>query len=291
MMHAMATHHGDTGGPLNRGLDILTEDSEHTDINKGSTHSLDAKVALEGREAVGHPEDPVYNDQNRLAVLTREINDLHQRVAAEGQPAETLDHIQQELQNLTIAIHQPQPPAPTEPFGEAIMPIHGHFESTQKQFNLTNSLMQDIPVFNVHDSAKLEGWLIEIETAADLTNESRVRHVKVESQGLMHTLVTGAISSNKSWDEIRDLLRLKCCNADIHMYMSHFMEIQQQEKESLAAYVHQFKTKAKRCNFVNGAATIRIFMKGLKNGHSLATCIYEKGPQTMNDAISEGWKA
>ena len=37
---------------------------------------------------------------------------------------------------------------------------------------------------------------------------------------------------------------------------------------------------------MNDAATIRIFIKGLKNAHSLATHIYEKGPQTLTDAIS-----
>ena len=50
-------------------------------------------------------------------------------------------------------------------------------------------------------------------------------------------------------------------------------------------YVHQFKTEAKRCNFTNDDTTIRIFIKGLKNAHSLATCIYDKGPQTLTDAI------
>ena len=65
------------------------------------------------------------------------------------------------------------------------------------------------------------------------------------------------------------------------------MEIQQKEKESLAAYIHCFKTEAKRCNFTNNAVTIRIFVKGLKNTHSLATQIYEKGIQTLVDAISE----
>ena len=64
------------------------------------------------------------------------------------------------------------------------------------------------------------------------------------------------------------------------------MDIQQWEKESLATYVHRFKTEAKRCNFTN-AATIRIFVKGLRNVHSLATCIYEKRPQTLTDTISE----
>ena len=58
-------------------------------------------------------------------------------------------------------------------------------------------------------------------------------------------------------------------------------------KGILTVYIHQFKMEAKRCNFVNDAATIRIFIKGLKNAHSLATHIYEKGPQTPTDAISE----
>ena len=44
--------------------------------------------------------------------------------------------------------------------------------------------------------------------------------------------------------------------------------------------------EAKRCNFTNDAATIRIF-KGLKNTHSLATYIYEKGPQMLSDTVSE----
>ena len=38
---------------------------------------------------------------------------------------------------------------------------------------------------------------------------------------------------------------------------------------------------------MNDAATIRIFIKGLKNAQGFATCIYEKGPQTLSDAISE----
>ena len=36
------------------------------------------------------------------------------------------------------------------------------------------------------------------------------------------------------------------------------MDIQKWEKESLIAYVHRFKPEAKRCNFTNDAATIRI---------------------------------
>ena len=63
------------------------------------------------------------------------------------------------------------------------------------------------------------------------------------------------------------------------------MDIQQKDKESLAAYIYRFKREAKRCNFTNNAATISIFVRGLKNAHTLA--VYEKGPQTLVNAISE----
>ena len=65
------------------------------------------------------------------------------------------------------------------------------------------------------------------------------------------------------------------------------MDIQQTEKESLAAYVHQFKGEASRCKFDNDATTIRIFSKWSKNAHTVATKIYEKGPQNLLDTIRE----
>ena len=65
------------------------------------------------------------------------------------------------------------------------------------------------------------------------------------------------------------------------------MDIQQKDKESLTAYIHRFTREAKRCNFTYKAATIRIFLKGLKNAHTLAAHVYEKGLQTQADAISE----
>ena len=65
------------------------------------------------------------------------------------------------------------------------------------------------------------------------------------------------------------------------------MEIQQKEKESLAAYIHHFKREASRCKFNNDVATIRIFIKGLKNAHTLAARVYEQGPQSLGDAIRE----
>ena len=88
-MHTMATCHGGAGCPLVRGLDILTEDPEYTDIGSKNTHCSDPTVALGGPEAVGHPKDLVYDNQDRLTVLIGEINDLHQKIATgEGQPAD-----------------------------------------------------------------------------------------------------------------------------------------------------------------------------------------------------------
>ena len=65
------------------------------------------------------------------------------------------------------------------------------------------------------------------------------------------------------------------------------MDIQQTDKESLATYLHRFKQEANRYKFNNDAAIIRIFLKGLKNVHTIATKVYEKGPQTLSEAIRE----
>ena len=37
------------------------------------------------------------------------------------------------------------------------------------------ALIQDIPTFNGSDSTQLEDWLVDIETAANLTDESRTK--------------------------------------------------------------------------------------------------------------------
>ena len=57
---------------------------------------------------------------------------------------------------------------------------------------------------------------MDIETAADLTNKSRANLAKAKSRGLTHTLIMEAITLDKSWEDIKEFLRLKLCNADIH---------------------------------------------------------------------------
>ena len=157
----------------------------------------------------------------------------------------------------------------------------------QKKTSLESTLLQDIPILNGQDSSQLEDWLTDIETAAKLTNESRTKWAQAKSQRLVRTLITKALIVQKSWDESKDSLHLKISNVDIPTLISRFMDIQQTDKESLAAYVHRFKWKANRCKFDNDATTLRIFLKSLKNAHTIATKVYEKGPQTLAEAIRE----
>ena len=86
---------------------------------------------------------------------------------------------------------------------------------------------------NEYNSTKLEGWLTDTETAADLTSESQAKLAKAKLRGLTCALVIEAINSDEPWEGIKDLLHLKLCNANIHTYSLHFMDIQQQEKEFL----------------------------------------------------------
>ena len=117
--------------------------------------------------------------------------------------------------------------------------------------------------------------------ASELTGESRTKIAQAKSKELVRTLISEALTAQKTWEEIKDSLQLKISNVDIHASISCFMDIQQTDKESLAAYVHIFKWEANRCKFNNDATTIRIFLKGLKNAHTIATKLYEKGPQTQ----------
>ena len=61
-------------------------------------------------------------------------------------------------------------------------------------------------MFSMNMTTNLEEWLLDIETAEDLTIESRAKLTRVKLRGLTCTLVTEAITPSKSWDEIKDLL-------------------------------------------------------------------------------------
>ena len=174
--------------------------------------------------------------------------------------------MEQKLNQLTLTLHPP-----SEPIEEVLDNYSDTLCNTQKKTSLESPLLQDIPILNGQDSSQLEDWLTDIETASELTGKSRTKLAQAKSKELVRTLISEALTSQKPWEEIKDSLHLKISNADIHTSISHFMDIQQSDKESLAAYVHQFKQEASRCKFDNDATTIRIFLNGLKNAHTLGT--------------------
>ena len=179
-----------------------------------------------------------------------------------------MSHLECKLNRLTLTLH---PSGLPEPLDEVLQQYTDTLCTAQKKSSFVNTLLQDITIFNSNDSSQLEDCLIDIKTASDLTSKSRTKLAQAKSKGLLQMLISEALSSDKSWDDIKDILHLKICNLDIHMSVSHFMEIQQKERESLAAYIHRFKREADRCNFDNNAAMIWIFVKGLRNAHTLTT--------------------
>ena len=108
------------------------------------------------------------------------------------------------------------PSARPEPLDEALQQYTETLCNAQNRTTLVNTLLQDTTIFNSNDCPQLEDCLIDIETAADLTSEARTKLAQAKSKGLTCMLITKALNSDKSWDEIKDLLHLKICNLDIH---------------------------------------------------------------------------
>ena len=84
--------------------------------------------------------------------------------------------------------------------------------TAQKKTSLESSLLQDIPILNGHDSSQLGDWLMNIETASELTGESKTKLAQTKLRGLVRTLISGALTAQKNWEEIKDSLHLfiKC---------------------------------------------------------------------------------
>ena len=195
---------------------------------------------------------------------------------------DAINHLEQKLNQLAITLCPP-----TEPIEEVLNKYTNTLCNAQKKISLENCLLQDIPTLNGNDSSQLEVCLTDIKTTSELMGKNRTKLAQVKLKGLIRTLISEALTLNKTWEDVKDSLHLKICNSDIHTSISHFMEIQQKEKESLAEHIHHFKREASRCKFNNDATTIKSFIKGLKNAPTLATRVYEKGPHHLADAIKE----
>ena len=77
--------------------------------------------------------------------------------------------------------------------------------NAQKKTSLESSLLQDIPTLNGNDSSQLEDWLTDIETASELTGESRTKLAQAKSRGLVRTLILEALTLHESGRKLKTL--------------------------------------------------------------------------------------
>ena len=279
-----------THSPIKR-LFTKLENSIQTYINYHKTHAMATHFGGISNTTMEIPEtqdvDNVSEDESQDEDIIKRL--LHERAHLkqfvedrDNEPREAIHDLEQRLNRLTLTLCHSDTPI------ENVLDRYTETLCTaQKQTSLESSLLQDVPILNGQDSSQLEDWLMDIETVSELTGKSRTKLAQAKSRGLVRTLISKALTAQKNWEEIEDSLHLKISNADIHTSISQFMDIQQTDKESLATYVHRFKQEASRCKFNNDTATIRIFLKGLKNAHTIATKVYEKEPQTLTEAIKE----
>ena len=178
-----------------------------------------------------------FQDENIVQQLIHKTKCLRQAIEdRDNDSRDAIRQLEQRLNQLTLSLC-----SPSEPIEEVLDKYTETLCTAQKKTSLESSLLQDIPTLNGQDSSQLEDWLTDIETASKLTGESRTKIAQAKSKGLVRTLILEALTAQKTWKEIKDSPQLKISNADIHTSISHFMDIQQTDKESLAAYVHRFK--------------------------------------------------
>ena len=87
-----------------------------------------------------------------------------------NEPREAIHDLEQRLNELTLALCCQNTPI------ENVLDRYTETLCTaQKKTSLESSLLQDIPILNGQDSSQLEDWLMDIETASELTGKSRTK--------------------------------------------------------------------------------------------------------------------
>ena len=99
---------------------------------------------------------------------------------------DAISHLECKPNQLAITLHISMP---AEPIGEVLNKFTNTLCNAQKKMSLESSLLQDITVLDGNDSSQLEDWLMDIETASDLTGKSRTKLAQAKSKGLIRTLI------------------------------------------------------------------------------------------------------
>ena len=217
-----------THSPIKRLFSKL-ENSIQTYINYHKTHAMATHFSGVGDTSMENPEtqdvDNVSEDESQDEDLVKKLlcktACLKQFVEdRDNEPREAIHDLEQRLNRLTLTLFHSDTPI------ENVLDRYTETLCTaQKKTSLESSLLQDIPILNGQDSSQLEDWLKDIETASELTGESRTKLAQAKSRGLVRTLISEALTAQKNWEEIKDSLHLKISNADIHTSISCFMDI------------------------------------------------------------------
>ena len=152
---------------------------EDTSVNNPESHDMAGDSQHNYQEDVNDLDDIELNPPVELKHLTCEMEQLRQTVEdKDNDPMDAIKHLEQKLNQLAITLHPP-----TEPIGEVLNKYTNTLYTAQKKISLENALLQDIPILNGNDSSQLEDWLSDIETASELTGESRTKLAQAKIKG------------------------------------------------------------------------------------------------------------
>ena len=153
----MATCHGGTGQPLERDPNPKEQDTDTLDDHQ--------------HEDIDDFENVTNENHTQLNNLTKPLDHLQIKInATKSQPTEAINCL--ELHRLSLALC---PSAPPEPLDDILQQYTETLCTAQKKITFANTLLQDITIFNGSNSSQLEDWLIDVETAANLTSKSRTK--------------------------------------------------------------------------------------------------------------------
>ena len=146
--------------------------------------------------------EDAFQDVNIVQRLLCKMKCLKQVIEdRDNDPREAIHELEQRLNRLTVTLCHSDDPIENvlDKYTETLCTM-------QKKTSLESSLLQDIPILNGQDSSQLEDWLTDIETASELTGESRTKIAQAKSKGLVRTLILEALTAQKNWEEIKHSL-------------------------------------------------------------------------------------
>ena len=177
--HAVATRYGGIGV---------------TSMNNPDSQDMDADIQNNYQEDTNDLENVEPYHQAGLKHLTCEIEQLRHTIkASNNDPMDAINHLEQKCNQLAITLCPP-----VEPIGEVLNKYTNTLCTAQKKTSLESSLLQDIPILNGNDSSQLADWLTDIDTASELAGKSRTKLAQAKSKGLVRTLISEALTLNKS---------------------------------------------------------------------------------------------